>query len=251
MSSKPKKLLSEYEDLCKEFHPTKNGDLKPEDFTYGSKKKVWWICSKGHEWDATILSRVYGQGCPYCSGRRVGEDNNLKVKYPEVAKEFHPTKNGDLKPEDFTSKSSHKVWWICSEGHEWDAVISSRTNGNGCPYCSGRRVSEDNNLKVKYPEVAKEFHPTKNGDLKPEDFTCHNQKKVWWICPEGHEWDAVISSRTDKRHQTSCPYCSGKRPTKDNNLKVKYPEVAKEFHPTKNGDLKPEDFTWGSAKRVW
>ena len=67
MSPKTKKLLSEYKELCKEFHPTKNGDLKPEDFTWGSAKKVWWICSKGHEWDAIISSRTRGSGCPYCS----------------------------------------------------------------------------------------------------------------------------------------------------------------------------------------
>ena len=131
-----KKYLSEYRNLVKEWNPTKNGDLKPENFTHGSGTKVWWICSKGHEWDAVIISRTnLKSGCPYCSGKKPSKDNNLKIKFPKVAKEFHPTKNGDLKPEDFTYGSDTKVWWICSKGHEWDARIYSRTSGDGCPYC--------------------------------------------------------------------------------------------------------------------
>ena len=139
-----KKYLSEYHNLVKEFSSTRNGDLQPDDFTYGSGKKVWWVCSKGHEWDAIIGSRTTGgQGCPYCSGKRPSKDNNLKVKYPKIAKEFHPSKNGDLKPDDFTYGSGKKVWWVCSKGHEWDARIVSRTTGGqGCPYCLGKRVRE-------------------------------------------------------------------------------------------------------------
>ena len=31
-----KKLLSEYSDLLREWNPTKNGELKPEEFTSGN-----------------------------------------------------------------------------------------------------------------------------------------------------------------------------------------------------------------------
>ena len=63
--------LSSYPHLVKEWHPTKNKDLKPEDFTPRSGKKVWWQCPKGeyHEWKATIHDRSKG-GCPFCSGRK-------------------------------------------------------------------------------------------------------------------------------------------------------------------------------------
>ena len=53
-----KKLLSEYPELLREWHPTKNGELKPEDFTHGSGEKVWWLCPKGHDYDAVIGSRT-------------------------------------------------------------------------------------------------------------------------------------------------------------------------------------------------
>ena len=44
--------LTSYPHLVKEWHPTMNGDLTPEDITHGSKKKVWWLCSKGHSFDS-------------------------------------------------------------------------------------------------------------------------------------------------------------------------------------------------------
>ena len=52
--------------LANEWDYEKNGELKPEDFTCGSDKKVWWKCEKGHEWQATINNRNNGTGCPIC-----------------------------------------------------------------------------------------------------------------------------------------------------------------------------------------
>jgi len=253
--SKDNNLKYLFPKIAAEWHPTKNGKLKPEEFTRGSHNKVWWLCPKGHEYDTVIASKTSrnGSGCPYCSGQRVCDDNNLKVLFPEIAAEWHPSKNGDLKPEDFTPGSSRKkVWWLCKKGHSYDNIIVSRTRDNprGCPYCSGRRVSKENNLKFLYPKVAAEWHPTKNGDSRPEEFTCGNHKKVWWVCPEGHDYDAVIYSRTTNK-PNGCPYCSGKRACEDNNLKLLYPKVAAEWHPKKNGDLKPEKFTCGSGKIIW
>ena len=67
-------------------------------------------------------------------------DNNLLVKHPELAKQWHPTKNGKLKPYDVTPGSGKKVWWICEKGHEWEAVIANRTgDGRGCPHPHCRR----------------------------------------------------------------------------------------------------------------
>lgn len=114
-------LATKRPDLAAEWHPTKNGDLKPEDVTYGSGKKVWWLCSCGHEWEAAINNRVKGNGCPYCSNRILMKGlNDLASVRPDLAAEWHPTKNGGLKPEDVTAGSSKKVWWKCKVcGHSW------------------------------------------------------------------------------------------------------------------------------------
>ena len=125
--------------LAKQFHPTKNGNLTPYDVTYGSRINVWWRCEKGHEWEAEINNRNHGNGCPYCSGNKVGKYNNLAVKNPKLAKEWHPTKNGNLTPYDVTLGCGQKVWWRCEKGHEWEAQINSRNRGRGCRFCARQR----------------------------------------------------------------------------------------------------------------
>ena len=111
--------------------------VNPHEVSCKSGKKVWWICKKCNEkWEATICNRSNGSGCPYCRGLKVGESNNLLYCYPEIAKEWHPTKNGKLTPELIMPKYGKKVWWLCVNGHEWEAVITSRSNGNNCPFCS-------------------------------------------------------------------------------------------------------------------
>ena len=136
-----------YPDLVKEWHPVKN-NKKPSEVMPGSHKKAWWICDKGHEWEAQIKSRASGVGCPYCSSKKVLKGfNDLETLNPDLAKEWHPTKNGDLKPSDVTSSSGRKVWWRCPYGHEWEASICNRSAGKGCPECS-------DSLRTSFPEQA-------------------------------------------------------------------------------------------------
>ena len=247
-------LSTTHYELSEEWHPTKNGDLLPDSVTYGSGKKVWWKCKEGHEWEAIISSRVKGRGCPICSNQKVLIGyNDLLTKYPELSEEWHPTKNGDLLPDSVTYGSGKKIWWKCKEGHEWEATISSRTKqGTKCPCCVGLyTIKSKNDLLTLEPSIAKEWHPTKNNGLKPEDVKPGSNKKVWWKCKEGHEWICAISHRASKE-KTGCPYCYGRYPIKDvNDLKTKFHSIAKEWHPTKNNDLKPEDVKPGSGKKVW
>ena len=241
--------------IAKEWHPTENHPLTPENFTPGSNEKVSWKCSKGddHVWEAAIVDRTSGHGCPYCSGNKVGKDNNLLFLFPEIAKEWHPTLNGNSKPEGVTNGSSAIVWWKCPNGddHVWEAAIGNRRRGDGCPYCGGKKAGKDNNLLFKRPDIAKQWHPTKNGNLTPENFTPGSNENVWWTCPKGddHDYDATIVHRTNG---SGCPYCANQKVSKDNNLFVLFPNIAKEWHPTKNGDFKPENFTPGSSRiKIW
>ncbi|MBQ04335.1 hypothetical protein CL673_06465 [Candidatus Bathyarchaeota archaeon] len=34
--------------------------------TLGNGRKIWWRCSRGHEWEAAVASRIRGTGCPDC-----------------------------------------------------------------------------------------------------------------------------------------------------------------------------------------
>lgn len=126
--------------LVKEWHPTKNVEIGPYDVTPGSGKKVWWICQKGHEWQAVIYSRSRDSGCPYCYKLKSADDGSLVVSNSTLRLEWHPTANGKLTPLNLTLNYPEQVWWICREGHEWKATVKVRIKGGGCPYCDERMV---------------------------------------------------------------------------------------------------------------
>jgi superfamily II DNA or RNA helicase len=249
-------LSSLYSELVKQWHPTKNGTLTPSQVVAGSDKKVWWKCLKGsdHEWEASPSNRTrLNQGCPFCAGLRASVTNSLSSLYPELAKQWHPTKNGTITPNQVVAGSDKKVWWKClnSSDHEWEAAISNRVNGTGCPFCTGQRVSTTNALACRYPELAKQWHPIKNGILTPDKVVAGSGIKVWWKCPNSpdHEWEATPAYRTGQG--IGCPFCSGRRASVTNSLSSRYPELAKQWHPTKNGILTPEQVVAGSGMKVW
>ena len=245
-------LLSIYPELAKEWHSTKNGTLLPQNIYARSGKDVYWKCEKGddHEWKSKVRDRAAGHGCPICRGLRVVKSNSLLYLNPELAKEWHPRKN-TIEPSQVSLFSHKKVWWKCSEGddHEWISGVADRTNGNGCPICSGHKVAPSSSLAIKNLEIAKEWHPTKNGNFTPLDFTPFAHKQIWWKCPvaDDHEWRAKISDR----HKGNCPMCVGRTVVLSNCLQTTHPDLAKQWHPTKNGKVTSSDVTYGSHTKVW
>jgi len=240
--------------LAKEWHPIKNNDLTPNDVTPGSHIKVWWKCPKGedHEWKATIKDRNVGRGCSVCASRTVVISNSLATLNPGLAKEWHPTKNNNLTPQDVVPSSNKNVWWKCSkaEDHEWKARVNDRNRRDGCPFCSNRKILNSNSLSTLYPHLAREWHPTRNGDLTPNDISPGSQKRVWWKCNKGidHEWRTSSAKRISG---TNCPVCANKIVVPSNSLATLNPILAKEWHTTKNKNLTPSDVVPGSNKNVW
>lgn len=256
MSEKKRKTVKDFVELVKEWHPTKNLDLRPENFSYGSKQKIWWLCRIcGFEWQATPNDRIGKRsGCPACAGRVVTQKNSLESRFPDVALEWHPTKNGDLRPTLIHAMSNKKVWWRCkvNPAHEWEAAVANRTGaGTGCPYCAGKRVCYDESLKSLFPELAEQWHPTLNEDVTPDQVTPGSDRLIWWICKKGpdHVWKDSVRHRA--LSGTKCPFCSGRRASVTNSLATLFPEIAKEWHVEKNGDRKPEQFAFGSKKKCW
>ena len=180
------RTLADYPKLLLELLLEQNGVIEPKDYSYGSNKKLFWRCdaASDHVWEASVKERAAnGWGCPFCSGRRVSKSNSLSSLHPELATMWHPTKNGDVTPDDVTAGSHKKVWWQCAvaSDHEWQATIASRASrGGGCPFCDGKRPSSTNCLSTMHPKIAAEWHPDKNGLLKPDALTCGSSKKVWW-----------------------------------------------------------------------
>ena len=403
MTEQTKKYIADNEELMDEWDYEANKDLNPKEITIGSGKKVWWKCHNGHKYAQTIHKRTLrGYSCPYCSGHKAWKGfNDFATRYPDVAKEWHPTKNGHLKPTDVTYGSGKKVWWICSIGHEYQASIHDRGLGQTkCPICNSQRLTsfgeqaifyyikksfpdalnrynelfstsmeldiyipslkyaieydgahwhqtddeykrelkkyrfcknngiflcrvkeksqkkwEDVGDKIYYlkkvkrtdfseleqvicyilhdinsalpidiniirdkneiqgylyeikhslseerSDVAKKWNYEKNKNLTPNMFSIGSNEIVWWKCPNcGHEWKSSINSMTREGRQ-GCSVCSrSKRGEAFTKSKVKkvgslaetMPELAKEWHPTKNGDMTPYNITAGRFKSVW
>ena len=241
--------------LLTEWNWTKNNnmELDPCKLLPSSNKKVWWLCSNGHEWQARISDRTRDHtGCPYCSNKKILVGfNDLETTNPKLAKEWHPIKNGKLTPHDVSKGSNKKAWWLCSNGHEWQAVISSRNNGRGCPFCCNNKILKGfNDLKTTHPILIKQWNYKKNGTLLPNNILPGSSKKVWWKCEKGHEWSTTIYHRAIRKQ--GCPYCSGRFAIPgETDLATLNPKLAKEWHPTKNGTLTPNQVTIRSGKKVW
>ena len=139
-SAKKNNLVLSYPEIVKEWHSTKNGNKRPEDYSYGSNINVWWQCLKidcKHEWSAIIANRICrNSGCPACANRIVTTINNLQYLFPEIAKELHP--DNKIPADQIIAGSNKQYKWQCSTcKHIWKAQCNNRTFcGRGCSICN-------------------------------------------------------------------------------------------------------------------
>ena len=262
--TKSNSLKSKYPQLVKLFDSKKNG-CTPDEIYGGGYTKYWWKCPKGndHEWKSIIHLVNIGTGCPICVGQKIVKSNSLFTLHPEISKEWHPTKNGDLTPLQVGRGSEKKVWWLCSTDntHEWITSVNNRTSKykrQGCPHCSkytkGRKsytLKDEDTLKNISSSLSKEWHPTKNGNKSPSNVYGGGKTKYWWKCDKGddHEWKSNISNRILLNR--GCPICSGNKIVKSNCFEYNYPEIMKEWYWEKNDNINPSKLGRFSHKRVW
>lgn len=296
-SNEKETLASEYPHIAREWHTVRNGKLRPQDVSPKSGQKVWWICGKGHEWQAVIYHRTYNKsGCPYCARKKVIVGvNDLETTNPELISEWHPIKNGQLTPRDVMAGSDKRIWWVCSQGHEYEALIKSRAKmKSGCPYCSGRKaIVGVNDLATTNSELISEWYSIKNGNITPRDVKAGSNKVVWWRCCKcGYTWQTpivyrairgqgcpncspsnkrslqevatdstdVISWKCDKGYEwntsatnrAKCPVCiQSKKRVIGRSLQEVCSDLAIEWDYEKNGSLTPKDVLPKSGKKVW
>ena len=381
-----------------------NGDLDPRELKPGSDLKVWWLCSKGHRWQAHIYHRASATptGCFRCVHTPEPGESFADLN-PDIAREWHPTKNGDVRPGSVKPSSKYQAWWKCAaRGHEWRAYVCNRSgpSASSCPKCTmwgtsasqiriayelaaagipivldhpaipvtgrrpvaadmvipdymliieydgsyhharsdsldkdrkqsrcleeagwtvlrirpdsiepvdefsievssgasikaittitlqkmkdlgypiGRLIEYENdselwaaaeadaavlNLKSRsllqeFPEIAAEWHPTRNGLRSPDDVNPGSKIPAWWLCGTcGHEWRVRPGHRTTGG--TGCPRCAAagaavkkRTPKPGNSLAEVHPHLRRIFHPLKNGDLDLNQINQGTLVTVW
>jgi hypothetical protein len=243
-----------YPKLVNEWHP--QNIKSPYDYLPQSNIKVKWLCSQEHEWDSVISNRsVLKRGCPYCTNQVVCKENCLQTIAPLIAAEWHPELNGELTPRDVVAKSSKKVWWKCPNGddHEWFIQPGKRlgVDKTGCPYCDNQKVSTTNRLDITHPLVAKEWNQRKNNKTASE-YVFGSNHSVWWECSTcQHEWKTSIINRT--KNKSGCSSCIGMVVNSKGGSSIAdiAPIVALEWHPTKNGMKRANDYRPSSSILIW
>lgn len=247
--------------LIDEWDWEANKGIDPYYVSLFSNKPYWWKCKKSkHKWKASAGHRASGRNCPYCSGQKVLEGfNDLQSQFPRVAEDFDKTKNTKL-PNQISSKSNKKYWWKCTIcGHEWKTSVYVRTAMScGCPNCAKkiianklikRKLKQVGSLQDTNPQLALEFHPEKNGNLKPTDITAGSDKPVWWKCLKcGYEWKQAPGIR---KQGAGCPHCSGRVPMPGlDDLLTMNPQLCQDWDYSKN-ELPPSQYLPHSGKQVY
>ncbi len=238
-------------ELAKEWSD-KNIELKPTMVTVGSNKKIIWRGKCGHEWTASVKSRtVNGTGCPYCSHNTILEGfNDLASQMPEVAAEWSE-RNLPLLPNQVMVFANRKVWWKCKRcGNEWNTLISTRSGGSQCPYCSGLILLKGfNDFATTQPKLAEEWSD-RNLPLTPNMVNEKSRKNVWWNCTEcGNEWQSVIYARVKG---TVCPVCADRAVlTGYNDLATTDPYLLSEWDYERNKGISSERISRHSMQSVW
>lgn len=220
-------ILSGYNDF-KTLYPSLASELK--DFVETSDTLdprsgvlLQWICKNKHSYNASVSDRIKGRSCYFCSGRKVFVGfNDFPTTHPHLFQEWDFSKNKNIDPYSLTLSSREAPHWTCHRGHEWQMRLDARINQKqNCPYCSGTRlIPGETDLATKFPKIAKDWHSTLNGDLKPTEVKPFTHKFVWWTCSRlGHkDYRQQISKRTGRG--TGCPECSKGRGTSKGEFEV-------------------------------
>ena len=310
-------LKTKHPELLSEWDYEKNKVLPENIISGGGDKKAWWKCQYGHSWFAEISNRVNGSKCPVCTKRKQSSFPEqaiffyIRQFYKDAINSYKDIFDGGMEIDvfipslkvgiEYDGRNWHKgkklsleerKYKICQlHGIKLIRIKENRSHSDAtCDeliYCDFDRLNysaldkaiielcrilglnpdintERDSLAIKeqylsllrgkslqtlFPEIAKEWHPTKNGSLTPDMFEFGSIEKVWWKCPKCHgEWQTTINLRTNQR--TKCPYCSGKKVLKGfNDLATTRPDLVLDWD-YENNTKRPDEITKGSNYRA-
>ena len=256
-------LDSQFPNLMLDWDYDLNAGIDPKHLSKRSITVVSWKCHNcGHIWQGRIREATEKEiNCPVCSKNNNGSkrhklalEKNGCLDDEELLLDWDYSKN-ERPPSDYTRQTSAYAYWKCHVcGYEWKAKINNRSNGRGCPCCGNRvLVNGVNDLLTKNPRIAKEWHPTKNGELLPSNVYSQSRIKVWWLCPKGHEYQATVYHRFSI-NGIGCPVCNKGRQTSFREqalyfyLKKMYPSAVNGYRSKELGkfelDIYIPEFKW-------
>lgn len=245
-------LGSEFPSIAATWDTEANGSLTPFDVSPRSGKEVYWKCKQGHVYKATVNNR-HRQGCSYCGNRKfLAGFNDVASKYPELLPLWHPTANLPLLPHQAHAVASIKYAWTCKHGHlYYNAATVMAKLTQPCPYCAHREVLPGfNDLATICPEVAAEWHPTKNLPLTPQTVLPSTTQTIVWVCSRGHEYTAQLNQRVlQGKPKSGCPYCAHQKVLPGfNDIATTHPWLIEEWD--ESNEFMPQEVMGASDKII-
>ena len=238
---KEKSMAVTHPELAKELMEKESG-VKATEIMAGTKKELWWKCSKcGHKWQTTGGNRVQGwRKCQKCADEKFTKEKSMAATHPELAKELMEKESG-VKATEIVAGDEKELWWKCSVcGHKWQATGKNRIRSNGCKKCAIKGKS----IVDTHPELAKELMEEKSG-VKAMEISARTIKPLWWKCNVcGCEWKATGHNRV--YGWGKCRECI----LKGKSMADTHSELAKELIEEKSG-VKATEIVAGTHKKLW
>ena len=245
---------TKFPELAKEWHPTKNGELKPSDVMPGSARVVWWRCPNGHEYPSSLNHRTSGQGtnCPVCnSGRQTSFREQalfyyIKKLYPNVISRYKPKELGKFELDIYIPELNIGIEYDGVAWHKENKYEQERRKYLLCKQ-AGIKLYR---VKEKMPEelgLQLADYIFSSDDFESEDgFT----KVIHMMLSKlsfGLYWTHPVDVNLSRDRFEIMKYATQIK----HSLANEYPNLAKEWHPTKNGTLKPSMFKANSGFKAW
>ena len=227
-------------DLAKEWHPTKN-NLLPYQLKAGSSKKVWWLCPHcGHEYQATVYSRVKGGGCPNCvyTNKTSYPEQALfyyvKQIYPDAINRYKANFLGKMELDIFIPSLNYAIEY---DGAHWHNEKTLRKEQKKYKLCRKENIKLIR-VREKLPSLTSDV-----ADYQIEVVKVDNKINLEETIKELIQYITFFRKGTNinlKKDEKSIRESYQRKP-KDSLYNL-YPKIAREWHPTKNGHLKPDQF---------
>ena len=249
-------LMTSRPDIAREWHPTKNLDLQPTDVTSGSNKRVWWKCSRcGHEWQSIIAkrtsfhSKLRMSDCPNCSAA-------FGTSFPEQSVFFYVRKAfGDAE------NRYHGETFDVSEFDIFIPSLQTAIEYDGKAYHSSEKslkremekytACQEHNVRLIRIKEQNAVNPACDHCIITEYGNTSNYESLEKSIEELLEYlnvDSFDINIARDQYDIQRQYL---RVLVNNSLATKFPSIAKEWHPVKNGKVTPEMVSKGSNKRFW
>lgn len=155
--------------------------------------------------------KVGRAGCPKCIQEKSVRSNTLLKDthadiFDKIVLDHVDHKSIDIN--NIKTGSHEKLQWQCAvnDDHMWHAQVKQRVRGEGCPYCSNNKLSDETSLMFKYQDISNEW--SDKNEYTPNDYSAYSHAKVWWKCSKGHDdYESTIANRTHTNKQ-GCPRCA-------------------------------------------